>query len=135
MLNKLLLGLMTLFLSISFAFAHGDEHKGHSTHDSLEEKEVMIKGQLVGLTCFIKHASKGPSHKDCFKDCAKKGLPVGILTKDNKIYQVSGEGHTSLKEANQKLLKYGEEKVMAKGKVFTSNGVNMIVINKIKKVK
>ncbi len=141
MKSKLLIILMSLLVSINLAFAHGDEHSekkkehsSHSGHDSMEQKDEMVKGQLVGLTCFVKHASKGPSHKDCFKECAQKGLPIGILTKDNKIYQISGEGHGDLKETNKKFLKYAEEEVMAKGKVFTSNGMNMIVVKGIKKV-
>jgi hypothetical protein len=143
MKSKILIILMSFLVSINLAFADGDkhqhsekkkEHSSHSGHDSIE-KDVMIKGQLIGLTCFVKHASKGPTHKDCFKECAEKGLPIGILTKDNKIYQVSGEGHSDLKETNKKFLKYAEEEVMAKGKVFTSNGMNMIVVKGIKKVK
>ena len=139
MKNTKLFIVVTLLIIFNFAYADGGTHShkagGHSGHDSIEEKDEMITGQLVGLTCFIKHDSKGPTHKDCFKECAEKGLPIGILTKDNKIYQISGEGHGDLKETNKKFLKYAEENVMAKGKIFTSNGMNMIVVKGIKKVK
>jgi len=135
MKNTLLL--ISIFLiSLSMAYGHGSKHSSentdHSGHESLEN-EVTIKGQLVGLTCFIKHASKGPSHKDCFKECAEKGLPIGILTKDKKIYQISGEGHAELSKTNKSFIKYAEEEVIAKGKVFSSNGMNMIVVKGIKK--
>ena len=136
---KLLIVLVSFLASTNSAFAHGDEHakkkEHHANHGSSNEKVAMVRGQLVGLTCFIKHDSKGPKHKNCFKECAEKGLPVGILTKNNKIYQISGEGHGDLKETNKKLLKYGEEEVIAKGKVFSSNGMNMIVVKGIKKAK
>jgi len=139
---KLLIALVSFLASTNSAFANGDEHaqkkeqhSNHAAQDSSDEKETIVKGQLVGLTCFIKHDSKGPKHKNCFKECAEKGLPVGILTKNNKIYQISGEGHGDLKETNKKLLKYAEEEVIAKGKVFSSNGMNMIVVKGIKKAK
>jgi len=128
---------LTLIGSLSTSYAHGDKHKDesnmHSGHDSIDTPDVVVKGQLIGMTCFIKHQSKGEKHKDCFKDCANKGLPIGILTGDHKIYQISGEGHADLKETNKKFLKYAEEQVVAKGKVFTSNGTNMIVVKGIKK--
>tara|TARA_R110000868_G_scaffold132380_4_gene343239 strand:- start:1570 stop:1989 length:420 start_codon:yes stop_codon:yes gene_type:complete len=123
--------------SFNFAQAHGDEHKKesniHSGHHSIDSDEVTVKGQLIGMTCFIKHDSKGERHKDCFKECAEKGLPIGILTKDNVIYQISGDGHTDLRETNKKFLKYAEEQVVTKGKVYSSNGTNMIVVNGIKR--
>lgn len=138
MKSKSIVFVITFLMSLNFAYAHGDDHghgkDTHSTsHDSIDTKDEMIKGQLVGLTCFIKHSSKGPTHKDCFKECAEKGLPIGILTKENKIFQISGEGHEDLKITNKKFLKYAEEQVMAKGKVFSSNGVSMIVVKGIKK--
>jgi hypothetical protein len=131
--------ILALFGNLNLVHAHGDEHKDkkstHSGHDSIDSKEVMIKGQLIGMTCFVKHESKGEKHKDCFKECAEKGLPIGILTKDNKIYQISGKGHADLKETNKSFIKYAEEQVIAKGNVFSSNGSHMIVVSGIKKAK
>ena len=126
MKNKLLILIATALLSLGSAYAHGDKH-------SEEKKDTVIKGQLVGMTCFVKHNSKGASHEDCFKECAKKGLPIGILTKDNVIFQISGKGHEDLVETNKKFLKYAEKDVIAKGETFSSNGVNMIVVKGIKK--
>ena len=112
---------------------HANEQKGmHSGHHSSAGKEVTLKGELIGLTCFVKHGSKGSSHKSCAKDCAEKGLPIGLLS-DGKIYQVSGEGHESLKDAYKPLLKYLEGNVMVKGTVFEKNGTSLLVVKKIKK--
>ncbi|MCY4513228.1 MAG: hypothetical protein OXB86_06035 [Bdellovibrionales bacterium] len=103
-------------------------HKGHHAMDG---KPITISGELIGLTCFIKHGSKGKSHRSCAKDCAEKGLPIGLLS-DGQIYQVSGDGHKSLVEAYKPLLKYMESKVRVKGKVFERQGLKMLVIDKIK---
>jgi len=128
MKNKLFMVIATVILSLSYAHAHGDEH-------SEEKKESIVKGQLIGMTCFVKHNSKGSSHVDCFKECAKKGLPIGILTEDKVIFQISGSGHEDPIKTNKKFLKYAEEKVIAKGETFSSNGVKMIVVKGIKKAK
>ena len=137
MKKYLIIMTLVMFGSMGTSYAHGDKHKAesgmHSGHDSLESPDIVVKGQLIGMTCFIKHESKGEKHKDCFKECANKGLPIGILTKNRKIYQISGEGHADLKETNKKFLKYAEAQVVAKGKVFSSNGTNMIVVKGIKR--
>ena len=109
---------------------HGT-HKGH--HQAKEGKNVTLQGKLIGLTCFIKHGTQGKTHKSCAKDCAEKGLPIGLISGD-KIYQVSGDGHKSLVEAYKPLLKYMEDNVKIKGTAFEKNGMVFLVIDKIKKM-
>lgn len=128
---------LTLFSAHSFAEGMGHGHGDHASkdmhksHHSMDGKSVTLSGELIGLTCFIKHGSKGKTHRSCAKDCAEKGLPIGLLS-DGKIYQVSGDGHKSLVEAYKPLLKYMESNVKVKGKVFEKNGLKMLVIDKIK---
>ena len=128
---------LALFSAQSIAKKSGHEHDHslkdtHKGHRAMDGKSVTLSGELIGLTCFIKHGSKGESHRSCAQDCAKKGLPIGLLS-DGQIYQVSGEGHKSLVEAYKPLLKYMESDVKVKGKVFEKNGLKMLVIDKIKK--
>ncbi len=128
------------FIFLVFAFtlmltnvqAHGNKH---DQLEAAQAKDELVTGELIGLTCFIKHESKGPEHNDCFIECARKGLPVGILTDSNKIYQISGEGHTDLKSENEKFLKFAGKKIAAKGQVFTRGGSQMIVVKAVKEVK
>lgn len=137
MKKSFLVFMLTLLSNLGITYANGDMHMhdkaNHSGHHGKDVPDVVVEGKLIGLTCFIKHGAIGEKHKDCFKECAEKGLPIGILTKENKIYQVSGEGHDDLKNTNVKFLKYAEEQVVAKGKVFSNNGINMLVIKGIKK--
>ncbi|MCB0365464.1 MAG: hypothetical protein H6624_19685 [Bdellovibrionaceae bacterium] len=105
--------------------------KGHEGHHVDSAGETSLSGELIGLTCYIKHGTSGKSHTDCAKDCAQKGLPIGLKTKDG-LYQISGEGHSTLVEAYKPLLKYLQGKVDVKGKVFEKDGIKMLVISKIK---
>lgn len=115
-----------------WAQEHG-EHAGHGgSTPAAAIKSTEIRGQLIDLTCYLKHDSKGESHKTCAQECAAKGLPVGILTDDGKIYQVMGKGHEDLKTVNQPLVKYMETKVIAVGEVFEKQGQRVIAIEKIK---
>lgn len=126
---------MVMLLGLSMSaqvFADGgEEHGNHAGHHAKGGKEVTLTGELIGLTCFIKHGSKGASHKSCAKECAEKGLPIGLLV-EGQIYQISGDGHKSLIEAYKPLLKYMESKVMVKGDLFEKDGMKMLVIEKIK---
>lgn len=142
-LTTLLTGALFVSVFSLHGYASDSTHKGHGNHGNhgsmnmhkghgkMAAKEVTLSGELIGLTCFIKHGSKGKTHRSCAKDCAAKGLPIGLLS-DGKIYQVSGDGHKSLVEAYKPLLKYMETKVKVKGKVFEKNGLRMLVIDKIK---
>jgi hypothetical protein len=130
--------IMMLFCSLLLSidvYAHGDEHKS-SHHPSVnDKKQEVLTGKLIGLTCFVKHGAVGETHKDCFKECAESGLPIGVLTADKKIYQISGEGHTDLKTTNKQFIKYAEQDVVVKGEIFESNNINMIVVKGIKLAK
>lgn len=108
-----------------FGFADGSHGGGGESK--------TLTGNLIGMTCFIKHGGGGKSHKSCARQCAEKGLPVGLKAGDGKLYIVTGKGHDSLIETYKPLMKYLEEKVKVKGKVFEKEGHRMIVIEKIKK--
>lgn len=114
----------------------GSTHEGHSMGTGMmhgkDGKNVTLSGELIGLTCFIKHGSKGAAHRSCAKSCAEKGLPIGLLS-EGKIYQVSGKGHASLKNAYKPLLKYVERNVTVKGTLYEKNGTRMIVIERIRR--
>ena len=55
---------------------------------SAEEK--TFEGELVDITCYSKGAM-GESHRMCAARCAKSGKPVGIATKDGKVYTLLTE--------------------------------------------
>lgn len=111
-------------------------HEGETHSQDKQEpaqKTQTLKGHIIGLTCFLKHNAKGPNHKSCAIECAEKGLPLGLSTQDGKIYQIMGKGHADLKTVNATLKDYVEEDVIVVGEVFENQGMQAIVIEKIKK--
>jgi hypothetical protein len=50
------------------------------------ENEVTVSGEVLDLTCYLADGKKGSGHKACAKLCAKKGLPMGLLTDDGEVY-------------------------------------------------
>jgi hypothetical protein len=107
----------------------------HSNEDHNKKgKPQEIQGHLVELSCYLKHDAIGEKHRDCAKDCAEKGLPLGLLTKDGTLYHIMGEGHEDLRSVNKKLLDYLEQDVRVVGETFEKNHTHVVVIQKIKKL-
>lgn len=93
--------------------------------------EKKLKGKLVDISCYLTHDSSSPAHKACAKDCALKGLPMGILAEDGLIYQIIPIGHLEPKKTNETLIDYLEEQVVIEGIVSEKNGMRVVMISKI----
>lgn len=119
---------LLFILIVSPVFAHGNE--GHDKKGKAQE----VQGHLVELSCYLKHDAIGEKHRDCAKECAEKGLPLGLLTKEGTLYHIMGEGHEDLRSVNKKLLDYLEQDVQVVGETFEKNHTRVVVIQKIKKL-
>lgn len=50
-------------------------------------EKATVTGEVIDTFCYATMGAKGPSHKQCAMDCAKKGIPVGLLEKGtDKVY-------------------------------------------------
>jgi len=93
-----------------------------------------VTGKLVDLACYgqnkenTENAHKGKGY-DCGKACAREGFPVGILTSDGKVYQVSGD---LAAHANAKLVPHIAETVTITGDVSEKGGIAVITSNELK---
>ena len=92
--------------------------------------DMTVKGEVVDVACSTKKGDggKGEAHAGCAMACAKKGLPVGILTAD-AIYTVVGDYAAN---SNAKLLDFVARNVIAVGEVTEKDGQKLINIKSIK---
>jgi len=95
--------------------------------------DTTLQGTIIELACYLQHGARGETHKSCARECAEKGLPLGLLTDDGLLYQIMGEGHESLVKINSRFLDYIEAHVLVVGKVLIKNELKAIIIEKIKK--
>ena len=52
-----------------------------------DKDDKSITGEVIDTYCFATMGAKGSSHKECGIECAKKGIPVGLLENGtNKVY-------------------------------------------------
>src|SRR5579875_2573667 len=89
-----------------------------------------VTGEVVDLACYLPHGSKGASHRKCADTCAKKGMPLGLLTDDNQLYLVL-EDHENPK-AYAQVKEKAAEKITIEGQKVTRDGMNAIVAEAVK---
>jgi hypothetical protein len=82
MAMKRVLGSLVLLGALGFAVAAIADSKGTKE----PPKPVTIKGELVDMGCYVSHGARGEKHKDCAAKCVAGGMPMGLLTADNKLY-------------------------------------------------
>jgi hypothetical protein len=99
-------------------------------------KETTVRGEVVDISCYLAHGEKGMGmdHKACGEACAKNGSPLGILTKDGKLYvSVLPDDHST--GPNAKLIDHVADQVTATGIVRSKGGVNGLMITKVEMAK
>jgi hypothetical protein len=59
----------------------------------LPGKVVTLVGEIVDVSCYTSLGKHGTKHRDCGQKCVKNGQPIGLLTKDGKLYLLMEEEH------------------------------------------
>src|ERR1041385_5333781 len=50
------------------------------------QEDLTVQGEIVDMACYMAKGSKGSAHKACAQMCAKKGVPIGLLTDAGEVY-------------------------------------------------
>lgn len=96
----------------------------------LTAQSTTITGEVVDMGCAVKKGAggKGDAHAGCAMACAKKGLPVGVMTAD-AVYAITGDYAA---DNNAKLLEFVAKKVEVTGTVTEKDGQKQLTITSIK---
>jgi molybdopterin-guanine dinucleotide biosynthesis protein A len=91
--------------------------------------DVTVKGEVVDIACATKkgEGGKGDAHAACAMACAKKGMPVGVLTSD-AIYEITGDFAAN---SNAKLLDFVAKQVTVTGEVTEKDGKKLLNVKTI----
>jgi hypothetical protein len=90
-----------------------------------------VTGEVIDTFCYASMGAKGTSHAQCGIDCAKKGIPVGLLEKG------SGKVYVLLPSKDKEPLpaglvdKMGSD-VTVTGKVLAKNGSTFLTVESFK---
>lgn len=121
------------------AFAHeGEDHskhgKGHAEAAAAAPGEaVTVKGEVLDLSCYLGHASKGKEHQKCAKACLlDKKVPAGLLTADGSVLLlVPDHKH---EKAFKPVGELAAETVTVRGRKVVSGGLPGILVESVEKV-
>ena len=99
------------------------------THSTSQGQEILVKGEVLDLTCYIAYNLSGPEHASCARDCIRSGLPVGIKAEDGKVYLLTGKDA----HVNTELADYAAKIVTIRGKETARAGFAQIQVEEIRK--
>ena len=113
--------LLPLLVVGLFSFVFGDTPKPGSA--AVQKKpEVKLTGEVICLSCYMDHNSKGDQHASCAQMCAKNGVPLAILEdKTANVYPLV-KGHEG---GNQDLAPYAGKRVTLTGHWLEKGGVKV----------
>jgi len=91
-----------------------------------------VTGEVVDLSCYLHHpeTSHGASHKKCAETCAKKGLPMGLLTDDGQVVLLL-EDHENPK-GYASAIDSAAKTITVEGKKVTQGGMSGVVVEDVK---
>jgi hypothetical protein len=94
------------------------------------QDDVTVQGEIVDMACYMSKGSRGSGHKACAQMCAKRGVPIGVLTDSGELYLLLDDHNNSDPyEEAKKLAGYRAE---VTGKKFNKQGVASIVVSAVK---
>jgi len=111
-------------------------HEGHKHDESKEAGKAAAgqtgEGEMLDMACYMNGEEKGAKHAKCAEMCVKGGSPLGVLTKDGKVYLLVNDHGNEKAFAEAKLLAGGSAKIT--GKVVARGGVQAIIVGKAEKL-
>jgi hypothetical protein len=90
------------------------------------QEDVTVQGEIVDLACYMTKGSKGPQHRACAQMCAKKGVPIGVLTDAGDVYLLVDDHDDP--DPYEALKKLAGDRAEVSGKKFVKGGVAAIMV-------
>lgn len=127
--NEILKLAAAIIISASIT-ALGFKFWERKSHSIAQGQDVLVKGEVLDMTCYIAYNLSGPEHASCARDCIRSGLPVGIKTQNGKVYLLTGKAG---KPVNAELADYAAKVVTIKGKESIRDGFAQLRVEEIRK--
>ena len=94
------------------------------------QEDVTVQGEIIDMACYMAKGSRGASHKACAQLCAKRGVPIGVLTDGGEVYLLLDDHNNPDPYDDAK--KLAGERAEVSGKKFSKQGVASIVVGAAK---
>jgi len=113
---------LTLLLGTA-TLATADEKAG--------QKDVNVTGEVIDTFCYGTMGAKGASHKPCGVECAKKGIPVGLLEKGSEKIHILLPTKDKTALPDDVVSRMGET-VTVTGHAYSKGGVQFLTVESVK---
>ena len=87
----------------------------------------VARAPRINMACYLTKGSKGAAHKACAQMCAKKGVPIGVLTDGGDVYLLLDDHNNP--DPYDAAKKLAGEHAEISGKKFSKQGVASIVVS------
>jgi len=116
----------SLFLAIAFGVS--------SIAPLHAQQTTTVTGEVIETYCYAIHSVGGPGHAACGIECAKRGLPVGIVDAKTRkvIVLLAGRDKTSLPP---ELIAQMGRRVTIEGELVSRGGEQFLTVQKWEKAK
>ena len=94
------------------------------------QEDLTVQGEIVDLACYMAKGSKGAAHKQCAQMCAKKGVPIGVLTDAGEVYLLLDDHNNP--DPYDAAKKLAGDRAEVTGKKFSKQGIASIVVSAAK---
>ena len=94
------------------------------------QDDVTVQGEIIDMACYMAKGSRGAAHKACAQMCAKKGVPIGVLTDAGDVYLLLDDHNNP--DPYDSAKKLAGERAEVSGKKFSKQGVASIVVGGVK---
>ena len=136
-MNRFLYFCLLAGCGIAWIAASSQSTNSKSNTDAAgHETKATIEGLVRDIACPIQNLEATATHLSmkCLQECARKGSPLVILTKDGDLY-LPISGSMPDVDQRQKLMPFLGKYVRASGTVFERKGTHAIVISEIQEMK
>ena len=128
-MKKILAAVLVTALFGSTALLASDT-KGKT--EATPKTEAKLVGEVICISCYVDHESKGPEHAACAASCAKRGVPMGILEEKTGNVFLVVKGHSG---ANADLQPFAGKKVELTGRWLERGGSKIFNLDKVAEAK
>ncbi|MDP3543930.1 MAG: hypothetical protein Q8T11_15790 [Elusimicrobiota bacterium] len=104
---------------------------GAHSHLDPKGKSETISGEILDMGCYMAHEGKGKKHAKCAAACVAGGAPIGLLTKEGKVYLVVGDHENEKPYLEAKALAGANAKIS--GMVYTRGGLTAVIVKSAEK--
>lgn len=124
-----LLALVAAMAAAAAAYAAEghDTHAGHAA--AAAPASVILEGEIVDITCYLRHQASGPKHLKCAVYCADQGMPFGFVDAGTgKIYLLLPDGHAN---PTTDVREHFGQQVKVSGIITEGNGITGLQIGAV----